>query len=272
MKLAFSTLGCPGWDWPRVIEEAVRLGFDGIEWRLVDGRFVDADFPEVRADDLGQHVVEAGLGVPALDSSIDLAVPPGGQRRRVLAEAERMLTLAARFRADFLRVFPGAHPPGAGAAGWLTAALDALAPAVAATGVRLALELHDSRDRPGIRAQSCSQFLAEALHGTPTDVAGVQWDVGNPYLEDETADQTWRNIAGRLLYLQVKDMARQPDGRWTYVLTGEGDLPLRDIVDWVRRDGFDGWVSFEWEKYWHPEIAEPEVALPGFIEFMRAFR
>ncbi len=26
--------------------------------------------------------------------------------------------------------------------------------------------------------------------------------------------------------------------------------------------GYRNWISVEWEKRWHPEIAEPEVALP----------
>jgi hypothetical protein len=29
-------------------------------------------------------------------------------------------------------------------------------------------------------------------------------------------------------------------------------------------------VSFEWEKYWRPEIEEPEVALPDFVKAMKA--
>ena len=38
----------------------------------------------------------------------------------------------------------------------------------------------------------------------------------------------------------------------------------------LRRLTYEGYVSFEWEKYWHPEIEEPEVALPDFVEAMKA--
>jgi fatty-acyl-CoA synthase len=31
--------------------------------------------------------------------------------------------------------------------------------------------------------------------------------------------------------------------------------------------GFDRYVSFEWEKLWHPELVAPEVALPHFIRW-----
>ncbi|MFI7026799.1 sugar phosphate isomerase/epimerase family protein [Micromonospora sp. NPDC049900] len=254
-----------------MIEQAGRLGFDGIEWRLLDGKIIGPELPDDTADELGRRTAVAGLAVPALDTSIDLAVPPGAERTAVLAETERMLSLARRFGAEYLRVFPGAHPPAADSSGWLRDAVEALTPAVRATGVTLALELHDSRDQPGIRGRSCSAFLAEALDGVDSAIAGVQWDLGNPYLEGEEVDATWANVAGKLLYVQFKDMARTATG-WEYVLTGEGDLPLHDILARLRTDGFDGWISLEWEKFWNPQIAEPELALPGFVDFMKDYR
>ena len=32
---------------------------------------------------------------------------------------------------------------------------------------------------------------------------------------------------------------------------------------------YDGFISFEWEKKWHPEIADPEIALPHFTRWFR---
>lgn len=33
--------------------------------------------------------------------------------------------------------------------------------------------------------------------------------------------------------------------------------------------GYDGWLSFEWEKRWHSELEEPEVAFPAFVRTLR---
>jgi sugar phosphate isomerase/epimerase len=271
-KLSFSTLGCPKWTWREAIDNAARMGYDGIEWRLIDGTIIGPDLPESSARTVGRAVADAGLAVPALDTSIDVAAPDGPQRQRVLDQTRRMLELATHFGAAYLRVFPGAFPPDAGAVDWLRDGLDALAGEVKATGVRLALEVHDSRDAPGIRGVSCSELLRQALDGRDTTVAGIQWDIANSVLEGEPVGTTYDNVRPWLLYLQVKDMARNDSGGWTYVPMGEGDLPARDILAWLRRDGFDGWISFEWEKYWNPEIAEPEVALPGFLSYMRPLR
>jgi hypothetical protein len=37
----------------------------------------------------------------------------------------------------------------------------------------------------------------------------------------------------------------------------------------LRNDGYQGYYSFEWEKLWHPELEEPEVALPAYVSAMR---
>jgi hypothetical protein len=42
------------------------------------------------------------------------------------------------------------------------------------------------------------------------------------------------------------------------------------VVNALRGLGYDGYISFEWEKYWHSEIEEPEIALPDFIKAMKA--
>ena len=45
-------------------------------------------------------------------------------------------------------------------------------------------------------------------------------------------------------------------------------MPLREVIETLRAMSYEGYISFEWEKYWHPEIEEPEVALPDFMTAM----
>jgi sugar phosphate isomerase/epimerase len=49
-----------------------------------------------------------------------------------------------------------------------------------------------------------------------------------------------------------------------YVLFGEGEFPAAECLRLLQQAGYDGWYSYEWEKAWHPEIADPDVALPPF--------
>ncbi len=275
MKLAYSTIACPGWSWQHAIDQAVAFGYDGVEWRLVDGDPVSADFPLETAEAIAKATVAAGLGVPALDSSIQLTAEPGEARDKVLAEARGMLRVAATFGAEHLRIFAGTYPEtvaDADARQWTQDALVALQPDARETGVRIALELHDCGwDRVGIRGITSSGFLSEVLSGVDVPEAFLQWDLAGPFVEGEPAEKTWENVRSRLAYLQIKDMARK-DGKWVYVPIGEGEMPIGDIVSRVTEGGFDGWFSFEWEKWWHPELAEAETVLAGYLTQMNSHR
>ena len=74
-----------------------------------------------------------------------------------------------------------------------------------------------------------------------------------------------------LKHMHIKDyMRKKPDGAkdWTLVKVGDGEIPIVPILKQVIADGYDGYFSFEWEKKWHPEIDEPEIAFPHFVQKM----
>jgi sugar phosphate isomerase/epimerase len=61
----------------------------------------------------------------------------------------------------------------------------------------------------------------------------------------------------------MKDSIGIPSARhpFTYVIPGEGEMPLRDVLDLLRRDRFNGAASLEWEKMWHPYLSPLSSAL-----------
>ncbi|MBB6736056.1 sugar phosphate isomerase/epimerase, partial [Cohnella sp. CBP 2801] len=66
MKISFSTLACPDWSWERVLAEASRLGYDGIELRIVDGELDLPSSPRFRPERIGETLEQleaAGLVV-----------------------------------------------------------------------------------------------------------------------------------------------------------------------------------------------------------------
>jgi len=50
-----------------------------------------------------------------------------------------------------------------------------------------------------------------------------------------------------------------------------GEMPVRKVVEILKANGLDLFLSFEHEKKWHPELPEPEEAFPAYAEFMRSF-
>ena len=50
---------------------------------------------------------------------------------------------------------------------------------------------------------------------------------------------------------------------------GEGEVPCPAVVELLNREGYKGMISAEWEKKWHPEIEEPEIAMPQHARVLR---
>ena len=53
------------------------------------------------------------------------------------------------------------------------------------------------------------------------------------------------------------------------VLAGHGRVSFAETLAAISELNYDSFVCFEWEKYWRPEIEEPEVALPDFANAIR---
>ncbi len=87
----------------------------------------------------------------------------------------------------------------------------------------------------------------------------------------ETPAEVYANLSSRLLLAQVKDACRAPDGEWRLVLLGAGEVPVREMLGLLTAGGYPHWISVEWEKRWHPEIEDPEVALPQHLDLLTAW-
>ncbi len=72
-KLAFTTLACPDWSVPQVIDAARRYGYDGVELRLIDGEIIDPAMPREERQRVGRLFADAGLPIVCVDTSIRLA-------------------------------------------------------------------------------------------------------------------------------------------------------------------------------------------------------
>jgi sugar phosphate isomerase/epimerase len=99
----------------------------------------------------------------------------------------------------------------------------------------------------------------------------VIWDVANSVAAGDEIQAAARVVQPYLAHVHLRD-AKPVAGSelWLPVLAGTGRVSFSEAVAALRDLNYDGFVSFEWEKYWHPEIEEPEVALPDFINAYRA--
>jgi sugar phosphate isomerase/epimerase len=95
------------------------------------------------------------------------------------------------------------------------------------------------------------------------------WDITNMWsVTKEPPATVYAQLKQYIHHTHIKD-AKLDGNKISYVLLGQGDTPIFEAIDLLRRDGYKGYYSFEWEKLWHPEIAAPEIALADFPVAMK---
>jgi sugar phosphate isomerase/epimerase len=258
MKLAFSTLACPGWSLDRVAAAAREYGYDGVELRLVDGEILDAGMPAAESARVRDTFERAHVAIAAVDSSVRIAADDDAAE-----SIAAFVDLACAWDSRVVRVFGGRLDVDGSLEEDVVRAREVLGEAslvAESSGVAIALETHDRF--------SSAHLVARVMEGLPPS-AGALWDVAHPYRAGETAQQVVRQLGSRIVHVHVKDCRRAPGDDWRLALLGEGEVPVRECINLLRAMGYSGWLSVEWEKGWHPELAEPEVALPQFATMLR---
>lgn len=257
MRLAFSTLACPDWPLERVVDAALRYGYEGLELRIVDGEIVSPAMTGQQRDRTRRAIADAGLALCCVDTSFEIANPVAP-----IDEALAYVDLAADLEGPMIRLFAGA-PDGETWSATVSRTAERLAVLAEhgrSAGVTIAVETHDTF-APG-------EALADALSGASQDI-GVIWDTLNPILAGEPPERTFAAVVDRIVHVHVKDGATPPDLEENRLL-GDGRVPVGAIIQMLASGGYDAWLSVEWEKKWQPAIPDATVALPRYADGLRA--
>ncbi len=270
MKFAFSTLACPKWSVEQVIENALGMGYDGIEWRLLDGNIIDPIRDSTNVIDAVSACRTRGLDVCAFDTSCTFNHTEPEVRAKQVEDLRNWIILAQKAHVPILRVFGGkdqesifSQPSLDTVNAWVADSLHLVASQAEQSSVTVALETHD--------AFSSARRVANVLQAVNSGSIAALWDSHHPYRVGETVEDVVDALQGRIAHVHVKDACRDPTDStgWQLVPMGEGEVPVREQLHTLTQRGYTGYVSVEWEKHWHPELAEPEIALPQHIAWLR---
>jgi sugar phosphate isomerase/epimerase len=283
MKLATTTLGCFKWDLPTVLSRVTGYGFQGIDFRGLQGELKLWQLPEFSTEltETAARIGDHGLTVTCISSGIHLTDTRPERMAEYDEELVRSAELCAALGCGRIRVFGGSL----GLADGATEAdrprvVDLVAERVSVLAERarriapvdLLIETHD--------AWTSSGDMAAVLARVDRSDVACCWDVKHTYWTgQETPTTTWEQIGPWVRNTHWKDVRRVKNSKETYgrdlsssgllCLVGEGTVPLADCYELLEMAGYGGWLTLEWEKHWHPHIEEPEIAFPTFVCYMR---
>lgn len=264
MKLAFSTLGCPEWSIEQVLEAASQYGYAGVELRgIQDGMepgSITCLLPENRAKTL-QAFADRGIKLCVFGTSVHFHDPETVEQH--YQTALEALQFCVDCGIPMMRIFGNEVQPETEKAQLEQIAryFEKLSLEAEKVNVKVLLEVHGN-----LTTIERLRYVAERVH---SPAFGIIWDVGHTHAGyGMQFDAFHRALKPWICHIHLKDAIHE-NGRLHHLCPiGEGHLPLREIVAMLEADGYQGYYSLEWEKRWHPELDEPEVAFPAYAAWM----
>ncbi len=267
--LSFSTLGCPDWTFPQIVDFAVLNGYKGIEVRGIQRQI---DLTKCREFNAAQNraatlklMDENGLQFVDLGSSATLHFPEGPERQKNLDEGRRFIDLAQEIKCPYIRVFPNNFPKNLekeATMNLISKGLLELAGHAKGSNVTVLIESHGDL----VKIDDLVTVMKQAEHPQ----VGLIWDITNMWtVTKEHPSEAYKKLKKYIRHTHIKD-ARMVDRKLQYTFLGKGEVPVFDAINALSKGGYKGYYSFEWEKWWHPEIAEPELAFADYSRVMKA--
>ncbi|WP_269523122.1 sugar phosphate isomerase/epimerase family protein [Coraliomargarita parva] len=255
-KLCFSSMGWPEANWAELSTLARQFDFGAIELRTLGGE-LDIHSAMIQAfgspESMRAQCDASGVGVVGLNSSwFLLADNEAGWQ-----DVQKLAHWAERANIPYIRVFDGKPDGQEDGVALILKALEKWEAWKCAAGIHteLLIETHDY-----LADWRKTGELAERFPGK----INILWDVCHSWrLTGRSPLDDWAYFKPFTRHIHIKDALLDASSKngVQYVLPGEGALPIVPLLEKLTTDSFDGVVSLEWEKQWHPDLPSLKEAL-----------
>jgi len=265
IPIAFSTLGCPSWEWRKILDFAQQNGFSAVELRGLQGNMdlpANPIFAADRIERTKKEIADHKLRIACVSSSANLYMDDPVKRQKDLGDARRFIDLASTLGAPYVRVFGGkaetdkAPEPDPDTKKRVAAGLRELGEYAGPKKVTVIIESHDHF--------TSSATVKDVLSTADSEHVGLLWDAHHTFAtSNEDPEYTVKQLGQWIRHTHLKDSTGTGEDR-KYVLTGRGNVPIERQIKALQGIGYEGFYCFEWEKVWHPDLIDPEIAIPDY--------
>ena len=289
LKIAGHTMGTPEYTVCEAIQLMKKIGADGIEIVVQDGyrSGIPCDCSLEMLKKIKECAEETGIRIIALTSynsyfnSLDEE-----KRQEEMSAIRKVIDYCEFFGASYVRIYGGNL-----AAGdtyklderWnlLVQSLREMGDYAKEKGVTLVVENHFNT--MAVSAKNSADLMEAVDHPAVAvlyDQANLTFTENEDYLTAIATQQKY------VAYMHVKDLVfvegksfvssnvARPDEDERNVRTkivGEGVVPWPQIISKVKELGYDGWLSLEYERRWHPDdIPDASVGMKKSLEYLKS--
>lgn len=270
MKLCGHTMGMPDMDIFQSISFCAELGLEGIEVRCAENGQMHLE--ALRPEDVARirdHAQAEGVAFACLTPYYrDFMTPEA--TTATLSGYRLVCRIAADLNCPVVRAISGTWPqPGYTREQVFERTVAGMREAgkiAADHGVTLAVETHGGQ--LAFSAAETLQFVQAVDH----PAVRVLWDPYWVYVRgEETVDEMIGLLSEWIVHVHAKNVRFDEKGERHTVLLDEGELDWYEIIAGLAAIGYQGYISDEYEKFWHPEeLPAPEVGMTHNRDVLRA--
>jgi len=220
--------------------------------------------PRASEEEIGRlkrMLAEKGLVIVAVSPATDYLKFTPEEQRQQIEHTKANVDLAVKLGAQVVRIFAGGEiPEGRSWDECVRTVADQLrecAKYAEEMGVKLGIESHG-------KFGTDLNALAAIIERVDSPALGLTLDTANFYVNGVDPVEAAKRLSGRIFHTHLKDAKRLPDGSYKGAALGEGDVPIREVVGELKRQGYKGWFCIEYEGEEHPD-----VGLRKSVEFLR---
>ena len=289
-QIAGHTMGTPEYTLPEALELFHKLGLDGAEIVVQDGYRcgIPQDADPDKLKELRKLADRLGLRIIALTpyyskfNDLDPTVREGE-----IQGICKVIGYAEILGAKYIRIYAGNYaqtdtdPDGAKRAN-LVRSMRRLGDAAQKANVKLVMENHFNTMT--VSAADSISIAREIDH----PAVGILYDQANlTFTENEPWEEALPLQFSKIYHTHVKDLVfragntgftssdvSHPKEEERNVITrivGEGIVPWPAILQAMKDRGYDGWLSLEYERRWHPQdIPDAAIGMKQSAAYLRA--
>ena len=254
MKYSFTTMATPGMSLEDVVKTAKEYGFDGVDLRVRDN---DGDINEnITAEELAK-IKELFADGPEISSLLCYNLMLGkGSEEEIANSILNCIRIAETLKVKIIRIFSGR----------LTTEEDVLTM---------------SRILNKVFEKHTSDILVLIQNHRNCGVTCAHGELMKQHVKDKRfgiiLSPDHEALAGNDMYEETKkvlDITKQfyvadvtEEGK--LCLIGDGIVDFNKIVKMLTDVGYDGYITLKWEKCWHKELPEYDVAFKSFKDYFK---
>lgn len=288
-KIAGHTMGTPEYTVLEALELFKKIGLDGAEIVVQDNyrSGLPTDCSEEVLEEVKNKAEELGIRIIALTpynskfNSLDEET-----RRNEMDGIRKVIGYAKYLGAKYIRIYAGNYAgnetdPDGKKMEKLVASMKELGEDAKAAGVVLVMENHfNTMTVSAKQSMEAAERIDHPNVGILYDQANLAFTLQEDY-EDALAIQS-----SQVKYVHVKDLQfkegniafvsdevshpKEEDRNVITRIVGEGSLKWPQILQLLHDKGYEGWLSLEYERRWHPDdIPDASVGMKKSAEYLR---